>query len=123
MKIDFSQTIKTQEGDIIYLDDKKKEPVTLKGVLERSLNFGEAPAAITAEQKYKRYLIFKRLSQEGVDFSAEEVSMMKQAVGEFPWLPWILGSVWDMLDQKSVQVPTLLRTSTAAKSSSRSGSK
>jgi hypothetical protein len=101
MKLELSIELKARKD--VPLKDGEGNPITLHDAVVRSLENPEE-TTLNGEQKYRRYQLIKKLDRKPEsDFSAEEVSLMKEAVGRFPWLPFVHGVICDLLDQKTAE--------------------
>lgn len=100
MKIDFTKELILLDGKPIQ-DSIDGPTLTLKEAALKSLDYLDPQSRISAEKKYLRYKLQARLQkEEAPDLKAEEVSAIKEAVGEYPWFPQVHGILCDLLDQK-----------------------
>lgn len=99
MKLEFlNEPLIDENAEIIHEKDENSPIVTLRDALSRSLNHLSENTNASAEVKYKRYKALKKLSEDENDWSVEELALIKEAVGQFPWVPWAHGYICDLID-------------------------
>lgn len=100
MKVNLSGLIKNFDGtEAKEVSGDKEKAVTYFDVITRALftdNTGD-----DAKAKYKRYHLAMKLKEsEDVDLSAEQITIIKEKVGE-AFGALVVGQVWDFLDPKA----------------------
>jgi hypothetical protein len=100
MKITVTQTLKNMDGQVMKDNDGQGNAV------DATLRMAIVNAVLSPVQKesgmekVKKYELAKRIHQsDEVDLTAEEISLIKERVGEvYPAL--ITGQIWDILEGK-----------------------
>lgn len=97
MKIDFSKVVKGRQDKDCMMSDGK--PLSLKEAVIQSLNHMDETTRFEGETKSLRGRLIRRLDKDECEFSVEEVSEMKRAVKQHPWLPIVHNSIENMLEE------------------------
>jgi hypothetical protein len=100
MKINFNQSIKQLGKDEPLLKPNSKEAFCLKDAAIDSLLAPTPPGERqSGEEKAKHYLMAMRIytNPEDVDFTVEEISKIKQVIGN-GYAPLVVGQAWEMLE-------------------------
>lgn len=102
MKVDFNSKILNLKGEPVK-DGKENEEVILKDICVNSLLFdkpatqGERPQ--TGKDKLIKYNLAQKIFVGGeVEVTAEEITLMKKAIGEL-YTTLIVGSAWKLLEE------------------------
>lgn len=105
MKYDLNVKLKDLFGKPI-IDGETPEGYTLGTALWRAALFTDPESKPTAEIKFKRYELAKKIADamKGktamVDFTTEELAEIKKQVGLL-YFPVMLGEIWSILDAHS----------------------
>ena len=101
MKVTISGPVLDQKGKEIK-DPKTSELLTLFDVICTGL-LGQTDQRIATEEKTRRYKLWKKLEEgKELELSSEEISKIKEAVGEF-YSPLIHGRVTDLFEDKKME--------------------
>ena len=86
----------------IVTSDDDKELLDGRTALRMSLNHLPQGAKASAQSKWERYLLLKKVEEANgsLNVTAEEVVKLKEATGEFPFAVRALGLVWEWLEGK-----------------------
>lgn len=98
MKVDFSQPVKTLQGENIKDPDGKD--FTLQAVCTNAL-LAESEEKISGQEKCDRYALALAIhaAVEPYDLSAENISKLKDLVGK-TYTTLVVGQAFQMLDPK-----------------------
>lgn len=111
MQLNWNRTFKTRKGQPIVFDQESKKPITAGDCCIIALDNEEV--RIDGTQKYRRYELSRKIEKAveigQVEFTAEELVILKQAVGEFPFIGILHGQLWDFLDNKAEESANELR--------------
>lgn len=88
-----------QDGKVVHETDEASPIVSLKDALARSLN--HLQDAANPDVKYKRYRALRKLEKDDAEWTVEELALIKESVGQFPWSPWAHGYICDLIDAKT----------------------
>lgn len=109
MKLKWDTTFTTYDGKPYYntpKDDEDPRPITLKDAVLMALDWQSQKT--TAETKYKRYEIIKKVADDA-ELTLDDVVTIREAVSDQAFLPFIYGQIVDILDQKEVNLKVVTK--------------
>lgn len=102
MKIDLNTPLVSyNDAPILVSDAPNAEPATLRSVFERALVSYDGGPADSAEAKYERYKLLRRIhsADATLDASLEELTSIKAIVGKM-FGAVVVGAVFDSLENE-----------------------
>lgn len=100
MLVDFTKTITGPDGEPVTKEDGKTE-LTLKILCRNAVLNSKSSNECSGVQKMDRALLARRIndSQTTLDLNIDDLKIVKDCVGEV-YNPWIMASIWDIIDPK-----------------------
>jgi hypothetical protein len=105
MKFDPTKDVLDFDGEVIMRADAEGRsiPMTYQFVIEKSLGVSKTQ---TGDEQYKRYKIGRIIHEASAtklaEVNAEDVTVIKSAVAEAGWSPFVYGRIVDMLESATV---------------------
>jgi hypothetical protein len=103
MKIDFDTVLKRLDGKPLQVPDgDSTKNANLSFVATEALMAFDPQSKESGENKAKFWALAMRVAKGGeVELTVEEVSMLKQKIGE-NFAPVVVGPAWELLEQRVV---------------------
>lgn len=103
MRRDFSPSLINLDGS--PAKDDKEKAITFASTSLTALLSVNPESRVTAEEKARRYTVAMKINRDPskVDLTAEEIILVKKAVGEFHG-PLVVGQTYEMLEGEKPQL-------------------
>jgi len=94
MKVDFAQSLKTLDGEIVKEGDKV---VTLKAICQAALLGQYQQEQADGQDKARRWLLAVTLKDGELEITPEDAALLKKVIG-YAYAPLVVGQTYAMLN-------------------------
>lgn len=105
MKVDLSTQIKDEKGEVIFLDESKRETLTLTEVIVTALQTPlKGDEEDSGEARIKKFNIMKSLynsKDNKIDLDSADITMIKERILKIYPTPVVYGRVCEIFKDKA----------------------
>lgn len=97
MKLDFTKLLWNRSNGPVVMAGTNTQMTVLDAAW---LALDHALPSTFHEEKYQRYQLSKKLEKSNWDLTAEEIALLKKAIGEYTFISFLHGWLIDFLEAK-----------------------